>query len=321
MQHLLTHYAQLQSDDIDKVQAHVSKLLCPHHLHLQHQNKTLSTELYYRASPRLGFGRLRYGAAVHIRPQPLRDFYLLQIPINGYEQIHIKNKKLNSSVNSATMLSPGQEFEMSHSDQANKLFVRICKPSLENFFEQHYQRHLQETITFKPLLSLHTEAGKSLQRVLLWQFQEASDGVLFQNPLAIQQLENTFFSCLLSIWTHNQHLPTTLSLTPHVIKRAKDYIQQRLTQPLSVHQIAEHIGISTRSLYAGFKEFVGLSPMQYVKQERLLRAHQQLVQANPLSTTVTEIALLTGFSHLGQFSMDYQRTFGVRPSHTLQKNT
>lgn len=319
MQHLLQQYAQLQSSDLDQVQTHVSKVLCPHDLHLQHHKESLNTELYYRAAPRLGFGRLRYGAAVHIRPQPLKTFYLLQIPISGYEQIHVKNKQLNSNLHSATMLNPEQEFEMSHSDQANKLFIRICKQSLELFFELHYQRPLQGKLEFTPLFSLNSEAGKSLQRVLYWQFHEASEGVLFQSPLAIQQLENTFFSSLLAIWTHNQHIPTVHSLTPHNIKRAKDYIQQHLTQPLSVHQIAQFAGISTRSLYTGFKEFVGLSPMQYVKQQRLHLAHQQLQQADPSHTTVTEIALLAGFSHLGQFALDYQRVFGARPSHTLQK--
>ncbi|WP_269901070.1 AraC family transcriptional regulator [Paenalcaligenes faecalis] len=320
MQRILHRYAQLQSTDLDQVQSHVAAVLCPHDLQLYRRDQALNTELYYRPSPRLGFGRLRYGAAVHIRPQPLENFYLLQIPIDGHEQIQVNNQRFNYDVTMASMLNPDQEFEMQHSDQANKLFVRICRSSLEQFFQQHYQRPLHGALLFSPLQRLQQGAGQSLWHLLQWQFSEASEGVLFDSPQAIQRLEDTFFATLFEIWPHNQQLAPNLRVTPHVIKQAKDYIQQQLTAPLTVSLIAAAVGISTRSLYASFKQFVGLSPMQYVKQQRLEQAHQQLLDADPQQHTVTQIALLAGFTHLGQFAVDYQRQYGVRPSVTLQKS-
>lgn len=325
MQHILHRYAQLQSVDLDQVQSHVAAVLCPHHLNLQAQSKSLNTELYYRAGARLGFGRLRYGTAVHIRPQPLQDFYLLQIPIEGHEQLQLANQHFHYNTQTAALINPEQEFEMVHSDQANKLFVRICRKSLEQFYQNYYHSPLINNLEFVPLQSLEGAAGQSLWRLLHWQFNEAAEGMLFDNPSATQHLEDTFFASLLDIWPHNQSphnaTPTSGSITPHTIKCAKDYIHQHLTQPLSVSMIAQAVGISTRSLYMGFNRFVEQSPMQYVKQQRLKYAHQQLIQADPKQQSVTEIAYLTGFTHLSQFSADYQRLFGVRPSLTLHQNS
>lgn len=319
MHQLLQRYAQLHSYDVDQVQHHVAQVLCPHHLKINNASQ-LNTHLYYRASQRLGWGRLRYGATVHIQPQPLTDFYLLQIPIQGHEKIQLSHQSFYYSSQRASLLNPNQMFSMQHSQHTDKLFIRICKTSLEHFFQKHYQRPLQGELLFTPALALDQGAGASLWRLLQWQFQEASEGSWFEQAQTQRQLEDTFFACLLDVWEHNQLLPSIQTLTPHAIKQAKDYIHQHLTEPLSVTRIAQHVGISTRSLYAGFKDFVGISPMQYVKKQRLHDVHQRLLQADPQRHTVTELALLAGFSHLGQFAADYQRLYGVRPSVTLQQN-
>lgn len=321
MQHFLQRYSQLQSTDIDQVQDHVAAVLCPHQLYLHNHQQPLNTELYYRASQRLGFGRLRYGTAVDIRPEPLKAFYLLQIPLAGHEQIQLANQQFNYDTTAASMLNPDQEFQMQHSDQADKLFIRICQTSLEHFFYTHYQRPLQGALQFAPLQPLQHGAGLSLWHLLQWQFAEASTGILLDSSQTAQRLEDTFFATLLEVWPHNQHAIASTSLTPKSIKQAKSYIAEHLTSPLNVTLIAEAVGISSRSLYSGFAQYVGLSPMQYVKQQRLQSAHQQLQHADPQLHSVTEIALLAGFSHLGQFAKDYQQAYGLRPSATLNKKS
>lgn len=276
MQCALQRHTQLRSTDPEQVQSHIAQVLCPHQLHLSNPRQTLNTELYYRSGTHLGFGRLRYGTTVHISPQPLQDFYLLQLPVHGKEQLHLHNQQLDYDLSVAAIINPEQEFAMQHTDTTNKLFVRINRHSLEQFFQQHYQRPLQGLLQFAPLLSLQKEAGYSLWHVLQWQFAEASEGILFDRLEARQRLEETFLATLLDLWPHNQPLQLTANLTPHTIKKAKDYVAQNLGAALTISQIATAADISSSSLYSGF-------------------------------------------CHLGQFSADYQRQFGVRPSVTLQQ--
>ncbi|MGO3891148.1 MAG: AraC family transcriptional regulator [Paenalcaligenes sp.] len=319
MQSTLQRHKQLRSTDPEQVRSHIAQVLCAHQLHLRNPKQALNTELYYRAGTHLGFGRLRYGTTVHIAPEPLQDFYLLQLPVHGKEQLHLHNQRLDYGLTVAAIINPEQEFDMQHTDTTNKLFVRINRRRLEHFFQQHYQRPLQGNLHFSPLLSLQHDAGHSLWHMLQWQFSEASEGILFDRPDALQRLEETFLATLLELWPHNQPLQMAGSITPHAIKKAKDHIAQHLEQTLTISQIATAADISSSSLYNGFKSFVGVSPMQYVKQQRLQHIHQLLLDADPTSTTVTELALQTGFCHLGQFSADYQRQFGIRPSVTLQQ--
>ena len=76
-------------------------------------------------------------------------------------------------------------------------------------------------------------------------------------------------------------------------------------------------GVSTRSLYAGFRDFVGASPMQYLRELRLERARAELLGSD--AANVAAVALRWGFAHLGRFSSEYRQRFGETPSETLKR--
>lgn len=59
--------------------------------------------------------------------------------------------------------------------------------------------------------------------------------------------------------------------------------------------------------------------MAFLRLVRLQRAQEALLRADSSYTTVTEIALGCGFSHLGEFANLYRRTFGETPKQTLGK--
>ncbi len=62
-----------------------------------------------------------------------------------------------------------------------------------------------------------------------------------------------------------------------------------------------------------------LLAIAYVKQKRLESAHRTLLAADPLTTSVTEVATQWGFFHLGRLARDYCQLFGELPSETLKR--
>lgn len=76
--------------------------------------------------------------------------------------------------------------------------------------------------------------------------------------------------------------------------------------------------MSLRTLQEAFRSHVGMSPMAYVYDVRLQRAHDQLRVSAPGSTTVSAVAHRWGFVHLGRFARRYRERFGEAPSHTLR---
>lgn len=105
-----------------------------------------------------------------------------------------------------------------------------------------------------------------------------------------------------------------------LVKQADDYMRSHIDQALTLTDLCEALGTSTRALCYGFQEMFGTSPMSYLKILRLQGSHRVLKAADPDGKTVTEVATQFGFYHLGYFARDYKQMFGELPSETLNRN-
>lgn len=101
--------------------------------------------------------------------------------------------------------------------------------------------------------------------------------------------------------------------------RARDYIAAHIHEPLTLKDLYTALGVSRRTLFYSFENVFGLTPMEYIKGQRLQGLHRSLLAADPTTTTVTTIARQWGFWHSGQLAKDYRTMFGELPSVTLQK--
>ena len=97
----------------------------------------------------------------------------------------------------------------------------------------------------------------------------------------------------------------------------RQFIEEHLTDDISVEQLMASAKVSERSLYTLFERQVGLSPRDYVRQRKLERVHARLQLATARS--VTEVALDHGFVHLGRFAEAYRKRFGELPSQTWKR--
>ncbi len=82
---------------------------------------------------------------------------------------------------------------------------------------------------------------------------------------------------------------------------------------------ADAASVSVRTLQAGFAKHLGTSPMRYLSEARMDRAHVELGDSDAESTTVAAIARAWGFTHPSRFAADYRRRFGENPSATLRR--
>jgi transcriptional regulator GlxA family with amidase domain len=74
-----------------------------------------------------------------------------------------------------------------------------------------------------------------------------------------------------------------------------------------------------RVLELGFRKELDMTPREFVRDLRLLRAHDELQRANHADwTNVTGVACRWGFWHAGRFATSYTERFGVRPATTLR---
>jgi AraC family transcriptional regulator, ethanolamine operon transcriptional activator len=142
------------------------------------------------------------------------------------------------------------------------------------------------------------------------------DPAALSNPHVARMVEQSVLNALLGVAASpaSRSLPVRRQV---LARRAEEYIRGRIDAPITLYDVCDCVGASERSLHLGFLEQFGMSPMAYLKVLRLNRVRRQLRDAAP-GTSVTDVAMRSGFLHLGRFATDYSRFFGERPSATLR---
>lgn len=104
-----------------------------------------------------------------------------------------------------------------------------------------------------------------------------------------------------------------------VINHVCEFLTANLEQSLSLTTLESISGLSARVLQSEFQKRFGLSPIQWIKQEKLAYAHQ-LLTTSGTATTVSEVAAMCGFSNFSEFSRQYQQRYKLRPSEVLKQS-
>ena len=92
------------------------------------------------------------------------------------------------------------------------------------------------------------------------------------------------------------------------------FCRQNLHDPdLSPQRVADHVGISVRTLHLRFQE-IGQSFGRWVLQSRLEACRLALLDANQRALNISEIAYRWGFNDLSHFNKAFRAQFGRTPS-------
>lgn len=91
---------------------------------------------------------------------------------------------------------------------------------------------------------------------------------------------------------------------------AVQYIQQNLDRHISVDELVEEACMSKSTFYRHFSDEFEMSPLEYISQERVVRARELL--SNP-SNTVTEVSHALGFSSTSHFIDMFKEHEGKTP--------
>lgn len=99
------------------------------------------------------------------------------------------------------------------------------------------------------------------------------------------------------------------------IARAILRIRAEFSQPLPIQSLAQTAGMSASSFHEHFKSVTGTSPLQYLKDLRLIEARSLLRSGQH---SVSSISFDVGYESPNHFSRDYLRKFGHPPSQDLR---
>jgi len=90
-----------------------------------------------------------------------------------------------------------------------------------------------------------------------------------------------------------------------------EWLMKQITQPPRVEEMAEFVGMSSRSFHRKFTDLLDVSPGKFMERIRLDHA-RQLIEAGELGKSV---AHKIGFKSDSAFRSAFKLTYGVTPSH------
>ncbi|TGE17522.1 AraC family transcriptional regulator [Hymenobacter elongatus] len=137
----------------------------------------------------------------------------------------------------------------------------------------------QETHAAKDVL-----AGFTLQELLIRLMQTNARQTIFQN--------------------YAQHL------TSHRFAHVVQYIKRHFTEQITVEKLSELACMSKATFFRLFKREFGLTPVEYIIQERMAEAKRLL--RNPV-TTVADVCFRAGFNNTAYFQSIFKKHEGITP--------
>jgi AraC-like DNA-binding protein len=185
--------------------------------------------------------------------------------------------------------------------------------------------HHQETDELRQLMELLSKRwmaswnkGPLRPELLSSYFQELPDHRAAFSPeeqLVNQGLAQAIFGRCLEKLSQSKvavHLHESL---PPLLQRALNFIEEN--PKLSIEELSRQVGFSPVQLRRMFHYWLGLSPRQYLLQQRMDKARLLL---ETTSWTVSAIAESVGFSSISSFARAFKSIYGVAPLELRQNS-
>jgi AraC-like DNA-binding protein len=313
----------LKSANVDEVRAFGGRHFYPRKfLHPLRRSGQLAARFDLLRLGPLTIGDVQYGADVTLGYEH-PDAYQVGVPVAGRLEAHQAGRQIVGAGQVAPVFRVGEEVTIDRwSADCRQIGVRIEREILERQLQALLDAPVEAPIELPAQLDLSAGPGRSWARMIrLIAGEFGNDTGLLNESLVAGHLCDSLTIGLLLATDHPYREALARpgrAYRPAPVRRAMDAIHAHPEHPFTLATLAATAGVCVRTLQAGFRRYTRSSPMGYLRQVRLARAHDDLRASDPRRTTVTEVAYRWGFTHLGRFAADYRARYGIPPSVTLR---
>lgn len=320
---MLADHPLIETKDLDEAREQVAKVFCSHGLsvgaserplHLVHNRYALAdASLHY----------VDYGASVRITPGELNSFYLVQIPLAGRAAVTSGAEHIISTPTVAAVPNATEHLDMVWDADSPHLVVYLPRLAIDRAVESLTGRTPISPVRFKLAMDLDNASARRWLSLIDVLKADADSTVAPLHDAVRAQIEDAIMLAFVTTQTSNYSeliSDGTLRATPRAIRRAMGLCDESPGVTWTVTDLAAASGVSVRSLQVGFRTYVGMTPLQYLRDVRLLRAREELESDSVRDVSVTDTAFRWGFSNVGRFASEYRARFGELPSRTIARS-
>lgn len=265
---------------------------------------------------------LHYGSEVEIEPEAFSDFYMLEMPLAGGVNLTTKaGSTLSSHEGCALFLPPQVKFASRWRKGTRQFMLKLNVRDVQTHWRLLLQDQAATLPQIIPLIDFSNDEGWRVQQTLLLLKEEFERGLhtqrdtITRSPLSTTVLETVLD--YIRVHHRGQYAAETTNPLPAPLVKCMTLIREQMEGALTIEDLAAAAGISERSLFNHFNEFLSTTPMRYLEARRLERARICLMSG---TSSVEMAARQAGFKHMGRFSKCYQKAFGELPSKTISSS-
>lgn len=309
----------MHTRNLDEAIDAVSKVYCPHTVEVIGPIGEIDAFLEVNHPTSQPLVSLSYSVPVRIDAQNFSRLFLMMGCENGAAAATQERLSAQWKKGQTLPFSAGFETQLWFDRAFVQRAVRLDTDKLEAQCARWLGHPLDQPLRFA-LRPFSDELEQIWRRTLsyLWSSEE---GGLPLTSAAKAAFDEYLLTLLLHHHPHNysaEMAEDDPAPVPGVVRRAERYMMDHAASPITVSDVAAHLGLSLRSLQAGFRQWRNTTPNAHLRQIRLHLVRDALLRAGP-AANVTTIAMRAGFAHLGRFSAQYRLAFGEPPSATLRR--
>ena len=119
-----------------------------------------------------------------------------------------------------------------------------------------------------------------------------------------------FFVYLNALCERKEYLFAAEDMAEHpMVETVSKYIENHITEPILVDELAEQVHMSKYHFLRKFKELTGMTAHAYINSKRLIKASEGLKSGH----SITQVYQEAGFSDYSSFLRNFKAMFGVAP--------
>ncbi|CDG18628.1 helix-turn-helix transcriptional regulator [Xenorhabdus doucetiae] len=219
--------------------------------------------------------------------------------INSY---HIKSHEI-------LFTHPGSYTAKTHTESCQLLWLPLHMDFLRSFLKR-----------FGPLLSkIERQEFPAYRLIPFRQFPLLTESIrglanllAHDSPPALVQLRVEELLLLLSLGQQGALLMSILrKLSNRQVERLQTFMEAHYLKEWKLNDFAREFGMGLTSFKELFNSVYGTSPKAWISEQRILYAHQLLLNSE---MSIADISLESGFSSQSYFTQSYRRRFGGTPN-------
>lgn len=312
---------RFQSRDLDEIKENLTRVFVSHSLIPLGARSRPNLDAWEERFGNSSLVYVNYGAAVLIEADALCDCYIFQIPSSGSIEVSSSAHKGLCNKRRLSILSPDSPFSLRWSADSSTFTVKLSKLTMETVVSNLLGERLTDPVIFSPMIDLGTPEGTTWLNLLGFLKQQIIYNKGFASECVNENIDELVAKIAVQVFPHNYTSRLQggdFEQQPKIIKRAKQYVKDNLEENIQVADVIENCGVSYPTLNRYFRQYLNLSPAEYIRMTKLEAARNKLVNSY-VNIQVSDVAAQFGFFHFGRFSSYYKQRFGETPSSTLRR--